>query len=431
VNLTIHRGTREVGGTCIEVEAGQTRVVLDLGMPLFDAGGNSRDARKTLRQGTQTLRADGTLPAVSGLWDDEVSPDAILLSHAHSDHSGLVSLSKPGIPVYLTAGTSKMLLAASVFAGQPPLPRGRARLMKPGMRFRVGDLTVTALSVDHSAFDSVALLLEHGGQRVLYSGDLRLHGRKPGMTRALLSQVRRTPVDALLLEGTHVGSSKSRQLSEVDLEEDLVKRLRATNGLILAAFSPLNVDRLVSYYKAARRSGRVFVVDPYTAFVLHLVAGQCSLPRPGKGAQIQVLYPDYRGPGRKPPDKILRLFRPSEISLEQILSAPARHLMVYRERVFRNDMGGKLPSGTLVLYSYWSGYLEQQRGREFRNRLESAGAKIALAHASGHIYPEDLSGFVRAINPKVLIPVHTFHPRRFVELWPGVRLPKDGERISV
>jgi len=101
--------------------------------------------------------------------------------------------------------------------------------------------------------------------------------------------------------------------------------------------------------------------------------------------------------------------------------------MIYRERVFRDDMCGKLPAGTLVLYSYWAGYLKQERGLEFRKRLEEAGATMELAHASGHIHPEDLADFVRAINPKILIPVHTFHPKQFKTLWPEVRFPNDGE----
>ena len=34
MRVCIHRGTREIGGTCVEVEAQGRRIVLDLGMPL-------------------------------------------------------------------------------------------------------------------------------------------------------------------------------------------------------------------------------------------------------------------------------------------------------------------------------------------------------------------------------------------------------------
>lgn len=431
VEITIHRGTKEVGGTCIEVHGGRTRLILDLGMPLFEATGEPRDLRSSQRKGTEVLRDEGVLPQVPGLFDEGPSPEAVLLSHAHSDHTGLVFLTEADIPVYLTVGTSKMLLAASVFAGQPGLPRGRARELKPETPTMIGEIKVTALPVDHSAFDSVALLLEWNGRRILYSGDLRLHGRKPGMARRLIAHTKRHPVDVLMLEGTHLGSSRSPRLSETDLEEDLVREAKAATGLVLAAFSPLNVDRLVSYYRASRRSARTFVIDPYAAFVLHLVASKCKVPRPGGTSGIRVVYPDLARSRKRPPEKIFRMFRNAEIGLEEVLKAPDKHLMIFRESMLSGDFGGQLPPGSILLYSYWSGYLKQERGIALCKRLEAAGARIGYAHASGHIHPEDLAGFVKAIDPKVLVPVHTFHPTRFKTLWSQVRLLNDGDTLRI
>ncbi|MFC1793847.1 hypothetical protein ACFL3Q_09705 [Planctomycetota bacterium] len=34
MKLTIHRGANEIGGSCVEVTAGNTRILLDFGMPL-------------------------------------------------------------------------------------------------------------------------------------------------------------------------------------------------------------------------------------------------------------------------------------------------------------------------------------------------------------------------------------------------------------
>jgi ribonuclease J len=34
MRLTIHRGAHEIGGTCIELESGDSRILLDFGMPL-------------------------------------------------------------------------------------------------------------------------------------------------------------------------------------------------------------------------------------------------------------------------------------------------------------------------------------------------------------------------------------------------------------
>jgi hypothetical protein len=34
MRVCIHRGTKEIGGTCVEVESRNTRIVLDVGLPL-------------------------------------------------------------------------------------------------------------------------------------------------------------------------------------------------------------------------------------------------------------------------------------------------------------------------------------------------------------------------------------------------------------
>ena len=63
MKLRIHRGTREIGGTCVEVESNNERILLDLGLPL-NAG---------------TLLSV-ELPAVPGLLEPDNGLKAIILS---------------------------------------------------------------------------------------------------------------------------------------------------------------------------------------------------------------------------------------------------------------------------------------------------------------------------------------------------------------
>ena len=197
MKLIIHRGAKQIGGSCIEVSTERTRLILDVGAPLDDPA-------KLLERPKQKHERPKNLPPVPGLFDDGPRVDAVLLSHAHGDHTGLLPWVKPEIPVYLSKGTSQMLMAGSIFAGQPKLDRKRERILEPRKPTRIGDITVTGLPVDHSAFDSMALLIEADGKRLLYSGDLRMHGRKPGMARALFQFVAKKPFDLLLMEGTNL-----------------------------------------------------------------------------------------------------------------------------------------------------------------------------------------------------------------------------------
>ncbi len=115
-----------------------------------------------------------------------------------------------------------MMLAGSKFAGQPALPQERHREIHAGQPVRIGDFSVTAFSVDHSIYGAQAFLIEAEDKTVLYSGDLRMHGRKPGMHRSLIEAVKDRMIDVLLMEGTHIGHPDHRGKNEYDLEDEIV-----------------------------------------------------------------------------------------------------------------------------------------------------------------------------------------------------------------
>lgn len=74
MRVRIHRGAREIGGNCVELEAHGKRVVIDLGRPL--QSGFSDEVE---------------LPPIEGLDGSDTGPlIGIVLSHAHLDHYGLV-----------------------------------------------------------------------------------------------------------------------------------------------------------------------------------------------------------------------------------------------------------------------------------------------------------------------------------------------------
>jgi ribonuclease J len=435
MQLTIYRGTHEIGGNCVELATSTTRIIIDVGMPLVDSAGEPFDSRAVRGKNIAELTANGTLPKVPGLFDRNAPPPhAMLLSHAHLDHTGLLRFARSNIPVFLSKGTSKMMLAGSIFAGQPELKKGRGTVFGPGRPFAVGDFRITAYPVDHSAFDSMAFLIEADGKRILYSGDLRLHGRKPGMAKNLIAAARKQSVDLLLMEGTHFGADRKRGVTEKELEEQALEHIRQTNGIVLALFSPMHVDRLVTFYKAAKRSGRIFVVDPYAAFVMHLVSGQCHIPRPTARAHIRVYYnrhfeTTYQ---RRKLRKIFDMFQEDRITEQEILERPERHVMIYRISMAKLDFGGGIiPAGARCLYSYWDGYLKRPEWTEFIERVKSAGGDFLECHTSGHIFAEDIVEFVRAVGPRTVVPIHTFEPWQFQKHFPNVEKLTDGQPYTL
>lgn len=431
MQLTIYRGTREIGGNCVEFQAGSTRLIVDIGIPLFDADGEPFDAKLLEGKSNEELIEEKLLPKVPGLFGPGSPPDAILLSHAHLDHTGLLTYAQSTIPVFATVGTSKMMQASGIFAGGVELPEQRFRKLVPGREVAIGDFRVTAFSVDHSVFGSVALLIEADGKAVLYSGDIRLHGRKRGMARRLWAALANKTVDVLVMEGTHLGSERSDGLDEYELEEEIVRQIKP-DRLVLASFSPQHIDRLVAFIRTAIRTQRLFVADVYCAYVSHLIHLP-TIPKPIREDGMAVFYPKWMTSSlkRRRLDKIHDLFLGNQITLDEILEVPQRHLMLFRPSMLESDFQGNLPTGVQCFFSRWEGYLDKPDWTETRVKIEEAGGELITVHTSGHIFPRDLATFVRRVKPRVLVPIHTQKPEAFQGICESVRVLSDGEPFEI
>ena len=68
---------------------------------------------------------------------------------------------------------------------------------------------------------------------------------------------------------------------------------------------------------------------------------------------------------------------------------------------------------TALIYSLWEGYLEMDSQRPFREWLERNHIPLTKIHTSGQASEDDLRRFAEALNPKVLVPIHSFQPEGF------------------
>ncbi|MGA8616062.1 MAG: MBL fold metallo-hydrolase, partial [Xanthobacteraceae bacterium] len=382
--LTVHRGTQQIGGSCIEIAHPQgDRIILDAGRPMDAPEG-----------------ATGLLPTSL----DRKRPATVLISHPHQDHWGLVEELPTAWPIWTGFGSAK-LIAVTGDVTRRPLTRTFETWNSRSGPFAVGSFIVTPMLTDNSAFDAYMLLIEGAGKRILYTGDFRRHGCKS----ALVDRIMANPpadVDVLLTEGTNLGSDKPVK-TEDELEQDFVELFDRTKGRVFVSWSAQNIDRTVTIYRAAKRTGRTLAIDLYTADVLDRISEGTRLPRAGfQNLTVVVtggLARYYRKQGRE--DFVERMV-PFGISAKRLEGG--RDVVMLRRALIRDyQRAGVGPTADDAFnFSMWRGYLTDPYHSEPLDWCQAAGAEIAYIHTSGHASPADLHAFAAAIRPKLVVPVH-------------------------
>ena len=415
MRFRIHRGAAEIGGNCIEATAEGKSLLLDLGQPL-ECDGPSQDL----------------LPPVAGLADGG-NPDllGVVLSHPHADHYGLLASAHSSIPVYLGEGAHRLLDAAAPFLPMGSIPQA-VTTYRNRQPFTIGPFRITPFLMDHSAFDAYALLVEAEGRKLLYSGDFRGHGRKAWAFDSFLAKPPED-IDVLLMEGTVLGRDEAPPpLTEAELEAGITAAVVGTAGLVLACFSPQNVDRFVTFYKAALRTGRDLVVDLYTACLLDALALP-SLPSPqSASSRIRVYLPggQKRRIVRTERFDLVEPYRSRRIFAGEIAARPDHWLMMFRASMIEDMKKIGAIAGGRLIWSLWPGYLDRDR-LDLRTWAAEQGLAFDILHTSGHAHPADLARMVGAVAPRHVVPIHTTHPAAFAGLFPNVRVCPDGEWTDV
>ena len=415
MTLTIHRGTHEIGGSCVEICSDKAKILIDLGMPL--------DYDKRSAEEQELIRRD------AAEWCKGV--DALFLSHAHADHYGFLDLLPQDTPIYATEETFAMLALDGIL-GDNPTEHLEKHPLKSGQSYEVADIKVTAHIVDHSAYGACAYLIECDGKRILYSGDIRIHGVKGVLYRNLPKDV-----DYLLLEGTNILRAKNNP-TEREVENQFIETFNhAPDALHLVWCSAKNIDRICALFRACIRCRKTLVVDPFTANVLAAVAKlNPHIPTVTTAKQMRVYFPYYltkRLLERNPESYIYSLEpRKNKVSYNDLITNPKRYVMVVRPSAV--SYLEKLSIRPIrLIKSIWGGYWNETNTERFRSWAKEHCDAIKDIHSSGHADIQSLQRIVEFVNPQTIIPIHTDSPSSFSAIFCdyNIRVLNDNEDITL
>jgi len=413
--------------------------------------------------------------------------NGVLLSHAHLDHSGHISFLREDIPVYATATTAFIAKAIqdsgkTAFDQQVCYFTPRAEECLQGWKqgayvasssvdhqrpFRVADklelsedaekfwekatrrkkldsqlledidkcnFNLRCFPVDHSIPGACAWGIETSSGWVVYSGDLRLHGRHGELTESMIKEAALLHPRALILEGTNV--DKVANVSEQEVYENGFKAIGDAKGLVIADFSPRDVNRLLTFLQVARDTKRKLAILPKDAYLLQTMRLlEPEIPDITREDAIAIYQETTAS---KSPDSWLRNIYhdySSKVVLAKDVSSSQRDFILCFSFWDLNELPSIQPrTGSLYVFSssephneeqemdFWRlhHWLEHFRLRAFglpvyrSGKWEIAEEEKGL-HASGHACGPDLIRIAREIQPEVLIPVHSEKPKFYVD----------------
>lgn len=435
----------------------------------------------------------------------------ILLSHAHLDHSGHISFLNENIPVYcstLTAAIAKSVqdtspgdfekevcykipreenedgfLKSTHYKKFPAVGRpyflvnpgpisatlqnfwssfsaARELLSNPLQEsVSINGMAVKRFTVDHSIFGSSAFAVQTKEGWVVYTGDMRLTGKKGHLTRSFAEEVRKLNPVALITEGTRIyGKDGSidvgygEQIDEDFVFSNCLNAVKQARGLVIADFGPRNLERLLTFLEIAKQVGRklaVMVKDAYLLENVHNCIPQ-EVSHPLKEDAL-VVYRDVKSTEKGWEKDLIGRYADKVVDGVKLRSKQKDYI-VCMSFLDINELIDIAPeSGSVYIYSSSEAYSEEQKidfGRllnwlrlfkitpigvpdpehDFKVRPDERGY-----HVSGHMTAPELLEIVRTIDPKIVVPVHTQHPEFFereLEEY-DVRVPVRGKSVEI
>lgn len=430
MKLIIHRGAREIGGSCVELATDDSRIIIDFGMPLVDSELQPFDSKSISGKSIEELKGKKILPDIQGLYKNDKSQiNAILISHSHLDHYGLLDFANIDILVYISQGAKELIDVSNIFLNKN-IHLVNTHIINHLTPFCINDFTITPYLVDHSAFDAYAFLIEAEGKKVFYSGDFRNHGRKAGLFKKIIENPPNN-IDCILMEGSMLGRSEMAYKNEKGVEAEIVKILKEQNNITFLFSSSQNIDRLVSAYRACLKTGTTFVIDIYTAYILQKLKAISEKIPQFDWEKMRVKF--FRWHAERLADaghkELLYIYNKQKIEMDEINEKKNKVLMLARDNSIFPYIVQNLNDieGAKIIYSMWEGYLTD----EFTNFCRDKKIEIKQVHTSGHAVLNDLQCFAKALSPKQLVPIHTFESARYSEYFSNVMIINDDEQFLI
>jgi len=467
MELTFYGGVNEIGGNKFLLEHRNTAVFLDFGKS-FNRENKYFDFPLLRPFFIQDLKKIQVIPEIKSLYRDsheESEVDCILLTHPHVDHFGYISLLNSSVLVHLGEGAKTIIdIRSEIYrvGWDRKLDHLTFDTFKTGDERQVKDFVYTPYSVDHSVPSSYGFIIQASDKTLLYTGDLRRHGTMKHLTAQFLQAAKKEIVDVMLCEGTNVAPQNEdvflrgfehefmRRMGKVaperverqcktedDVEKEMKRLVDDLDGLIIVETCPADIDRIRTIWKVSKATGRKLILDSRQAYLTYELDRRDPKVKDLPCTKDSFVYfnrirdRDAEMEGTEAKKKWRPKFQQDLIeSCDQICIG-----FEGREEVKKN-------AGEYIFCTDNASHklLELREDKPFKchfilSKSEPFNEEMVISfdrllhwlasyrikqyhqiHVSGHCDKKDLVNIIKEVNPDVLIPIHTEHPKLLARL---------------
>jgi ribonuclease J len=487
MNLNFYGGVDEIGGNKILIDNSSknsknnvTNLFLDFGMSFNQANSYFSEflqARKY--NGVGDFLELGLLPKIKGIYREDylkhcginsyshASVDGVLLSHAHIDHSAYIHHLREDIPIYMTR-ESQIILDVIEKTGKASFSeftklkktfhfvhtkkedgftalKGKDSevfreiiIFKPYKPIEINEFKVISAPVDHSLPGSTAYFLENADDAIVYTGDLRFHGRNRDFTNKFTKKSYKFNPTIMICEGTRINAKPDG--TEEDIEIKATDLINNHDGLVIVNYPFRDLDRLITFYNIAKNTGRILAINLKQAYMLKLLEDENNdkypkltdssiniyVPRKRLGLLGSKHYLCYDGEWKIPKqdsdevkrdyDKWEREFLEEDniITYQDLKNQESAY--IFRCDFFElKELIDIKPENGIYIHSLTEPFNEEM-GIDFKkvqNWLNHFKIPLHKMHVSGHGSGIEILEMIKEINPEKIYPIHTEHVESF------------------
>ena len=290
--------------------------------------------------------------------------------------------------------------------------------------------------VHNSVPGAYGFIIHTSSGAIAYTGDLRLHGNNPQMTRDFINKAKEAEPIAMICEGTRI-KEKEDKTTEADVYARGKNLLSRSKSLSIIDFNFKDVDRFKTFFKIAKELDKKMVISFKHACYLdqYSTDSKLGVPHCCGDDNIQIFKPKV-GTGTYDdgdyPDGYIkcRLHHPNVVKADEL---DKDCMIVLNFWYFNTLVDLKPEKGSIYMHSLSEPFDEEMEFsfERMMNWLDYFGMNFVQNHCSGHATGLDIKELIKEINPKVLFPIHTEFPGVFRKFGVNNKLVKYGKEYKI